>query len=66
MVDDLLDVERLTAGRITLDRRPMNLGECARHCVTAMRVREEFIERNIEMRLDDVWITAIPIASLRF
>jgi signal transduction histidine kinase/ActR/RegA family two-component response regulator len=60
MVDDLLDVERLIAGRVTLDRRPMNLGECARHCATAMRVRDEFIERNIELRLDDVWIDGDP------
>ncbi len=57
MVDDLLDVQRLTAARmITLNRRPMNLTECARHCVTALRVREEFTERDIELRLDDVWI----------
>ena len=49
MVDDLLDVQRLTAARrITLNRRPMNLGECARHCVTALRLREEYAERNIE------------------
>jgi signal transduction histidine kinase/CheY-like chemotaxis protein len=60
MVDDLLDVERLIAGRVTLDRRPMNLGECARHCATAMRVRDEFMERNIELRLDDVWIDGDP------
>jgi signal transduction histidine kinase/ActR/RegA family two-component response regulator len=61
MVDDLLDVQRLTAARrITLNRRPMNLGECARHCVTALRVREEFAERNIELRLDDIWIDGDP------
>ena len=61
MVDDLLDVQRLTAARrITLNRRPMNLGECARHCVTALRVREEFAERYIERRLDDIWIDGDP------
>jgi signal transduction histidine kinase/ActR/RegA family two-component response regulator len=61
MVDDLLDVQRLTATRtITLNRRPMNLTECARHCVTALRVREEFAERNIELRLDDIWIDGDP------
>ena len=61
MVDDLLDVQRLTAARrITLNRGPMNLGECARHCVTALRVREEFAERNIERRLDDIWIDGDP------
>ena len=38
----------------------MNLGECARHCVTALRLREDFAERNIEVRLDDVWIDGDP------
>jgi len=61
MVDDLLDVERLTAARrVTLNRRPMNLAECARHCVTALRVRDEFDQRNIELRLDDIWIDGDP------
>ena len=60
MVDDLLDVERLTAGRITLNRRPMNLGECARECVTALRVREEYADRNIDLRIEDAWIDGDP------
>ena len=60
MVDDLLDVERLTAGRIALNRRPMNLGECARHCVTALRLREEYADRSIELSIDDAWIDGDP------
>ena len=60
MVDDLLDVERLTAGRITLDRRPMNLAECARECVAALHLRREFAERDIEPRLADTWIDGDP------
>lgn len=60
MVDDLLDVERLTAGRITLNRQPMDLGECARHCVTALRLREEYAERNIDLRINDTWIDGDP------
>jgi signal transduction histidine kinase/ActR/RegA family two-component response regulator len=61
MVDDLLDVERLTAARrVTLNRQPMNLGECARHCVTALRLREEYAERNVELRIEDTWIDGDP------
>jgi signal transduction histidine kinase/ActR/RegA family two-component response regulator len=57
MVDDLLDVERLTAARrITLNRQPMNLAECARDCVTALRLREEYGEHNITLRTEDTWI----------
>ena len=61
MVDDLLDVQRLTAlRRVTLNRRPMNLAECARDCVTALRVRPEYAERNITMQIDDTWIDGDP------
>ena len=61
MVDDLLDVERLTAARrITLNRRPMNLAECARDCVTALRLREEYGKHNITLRIEDTWIDGDP------
>jgi signal transduction histidine kinase/CheY-like chemotaxis protein len=61
MVDDLLDVERLTAARrITLNRRPMNLAECARDCVTALRLREEYTKHNITLRVEDTWIDGDP------
>jgi signal transduction histidine kinase/ActR/RegA family two-component response regulator len=61
MVDDLLDVERLTAARrITLNRRPMNLAECARDCVTALRLREEYTQHNITLRVEDTWIDGDP------
>ena len=61
MVDDLLDVERLTAARrITLNRRPVNLAECARDCVTALRLREEYAEHNITLRIEDTWIDGDP------
>ena len=60
MVDDLLEVERLTVGRLTLNRQPMNLGECARHCVTALRLREEYADRSIELSVKDIWIDGDP------
>ncbi len=60
MVDDLLDVERLAAGRITLKRQPMNLGECARHCVTALRLREEYADHSIELFIEETWIDGDP------
>lgn len=56
MVDDLLDVARLTAGRITLDRRPLNLGACAREAIATLRLREEYATRDISLQISDVWI----------
>jgi signal transduction histidine kinase/CheY-like chemotaxis protein len=61
MVDDLLDVERITAARrITLSRRPMNLAECARDCVAALRLREEYGRHEITLRIEDTWIDGDP------
>ena len=60
MVDDLLDVQRLTARRITLNRRPMNLAECARDCVLALRLREGYADHNIILRIEDTWIDGDP------
>jgi signal transduction histidine kinase/ActR/RegA family two-component response regulator len=60
IVDDLLDVSRLTAGRITLNRHAMNLGECARECAAALSVREEYAGRHVDLRIQDVWIDGDP------
>ena len=60
IVDDLLDVSRLTAGRITLNQRSMNLGECARESCAALSVRDEYAARNIDLRIEDTWIDGDP------
>ena len=60
IVDDLLDVSRLTAGRIALNNRPMNLGECARECSAALSLREQYAARNVRLRIEDVWIDGDP------
>jgi signal transduction histidine kinase len=60
MVDDLLDVGRLTAGRIPLDRQPMNLGQCGRDCVATLGVRTKYAARNIALQIEDVWIDGDP------
>jgi len=64
MVDDMLDVERLTAEGVTSIAGD-DLGECARHWYR-VRVRDEYAERTLETRLDDTWMTAIPIGSRRY
>jgi signal transduction histidine kinase/CheY-like chemotaxis protein len=60
IVDDLLDVSRLTAGRITLNRHSMNLGRCARECFAALSLREEYAARNVDLRIEDTWIDGDP------
>ena len=56
LVDDLLDVGRVTAGTITLKRQPMNLGEYARECVATLCLNPEYAERDISLQTDPVWI----------
>jgi signal transduction histidine kinase/CheY-like chemotaxis protein len=60
MVDDLLDMGRAAAGKITLDKRPMNLGACARASVATLRMREEYAARNISTQIEDLWIDGDP------
>lgn len=41
LVDDLLDIARVTTGKISLHRRPVDLVDIAEHCVDTMRGRSE-------------------------
>ena len=60
LVDDLLDIGRLTAGRVALYRRPMDLADCARDCVGTLRFREEYATRKISLQTESVWIEGDP------
>ena len=58
LVDDLLDVGRLTAGRITLNRKPLDLAQCARACVDTLRFDQAYATRNISLDIQTVWVDA--------
>jgi len=58
LVDDLLDVGRLTAGRITLNRKPLDLAQCARRCVDTLRLDQAWATRNITLDIQTVWVDA--------
>ncbi|MDB5107465.1 MAG: hypothetical protein JWM69_406, partial [Candidatus Binatus sp.] len=60
LVDDLLDVERVTLDRVTLNRRPINLGDCARDCLATFQLRDEYATRDITLRSESVWIDGDP------
>ena len=60
LVDDLLDIGRLTTGTITLNRRSMDIGECARDYVATLRLNEEYAARNISLETTAVWINGDP------
>ena len=56
IVNDLLDASRLLAGKIVLDRRPLDLAECVNHCVDALRVSERAQGYRIEVQAREVWV----------
>ena len=55
LVDDLLDVSRVTSGRIVLDRRPLNLGEIVTRCVSTVPAGRADDPR-ITVTADAVWV----------
>ena len=58
LVDDLLDVGRLTAGRITLNHKPLDLAQCARACVDTLLLDQDWTTRNISLDVQTVWVDA--------
>ncbi|MBC7471358.1 MAG: response regulator, partial [Ramlibacter sp.] len=56
IINDLLDVSRLMAGKITLERYPLNLADCVASCVEALRATERAIGLRIVVRAVPVWV----------
>lgn len=56
IVDDLLEVSRLLSGKISLERRPINLAESARRCVEALRQTERAAGSRFIVDADDAWV----------
>jgi PAS domain S-box-containing protein len=57
LVDDLLDVTRISSGKIQLEREPLDLGDLVRHAVEDHR--PAFVTRGLELEL------AIPAGAVR-
>jgi signal transduction histidine kinase/integral membrane sensor domain MASE1/CheY-like chemotaxis protein len=60
IVDDLLDVARLTAGRATLRREPTNVAECVSQCIDALGQTNLFARHNFTSETDPVWVDGDP------
>ncbi|MBC7701310.1 ATP-binding protein [Aquabacterium sp.] len=56
IVNDLLDVSRMLSGKIVLDRQPLNLTECVRHCLEALLTTEKAAGRTCRVDAEEVWI----------
>ena len=58
MIDDLLDVSRLTTGRISLTTGPVDLAEAVRRAVDALREAGRFDGHVVELRAVPVMVRA--------
>ena len=55
LVDDLLDVARVTSGKIALVRRPLDLAPAVRHALASLTASGRTERHRIELDLETVW-----------
>jgi two-component system, sensor histidine kinase len=60
IVDDLLDVARLTAGRLTLQKRPTNLAERVSECIDTLGDADHLSRHTIQCETEPVWVDGDP------
>jgi PAS domain S-box-containing protein len=58
LVDDLLDVGRVTTGKIVLHRVPVDLAEAAQRCVAGFMPPGETPPHTITLRTEPTWVEA--------
>ena len=60
LVDDLLDVGRVTTGKISLSLTPVNLAETVRRCVVGLLPAEKASRHQVILHLEPTWVMADP------
>ena len=58
LVDDLLDVTRLTHGKVRLDRRPLDLGDLVQSLTATWRSAGRFDRHDVTVDTESAWIDA--------
>jgi len=58
LVDDLLDVSRITTGKISLSRSTVNLAESVERCLKTLEAGERMVGHVISVQSEDAWIEA--------
>ncbi|MFP2909681.1 ATP-binding protein [Pyxidicoccus sp. 3LFB2] len=56
LVDDLLDVARVSSGRITLQKGPMDLAECVRRAMVALESSGRTQAHPIDVEVEETWL----------
>jgi signal transduction histidine kinase len=58
LVDDLLDVSRVTMGKVVLDRRPIDVAHSVARCVAMMRSARKTDRHTVYLDTEPVWASA--------
>lgn len=58
LVDDLLDVSRVTTGKVHLDRQPLNLADVVNSLTSTWRAAGRFDRHEVAVVLTPVWVEA--------
>jgi len=61
MVDDLLDVARVTRGTVVLDRRPLNLADTVTQSLSALSASGRTARHQITVDVEPAWVDADPV-----
>src|SRR5262249_3775254 len=56
LVDDLLDVSRVTTGKIGLDERPLDLGDIVRRCVGTLEGAGQTALHRVTVQAEPIWV----------
>src|SRR5207247_2111559 len=56
--DDLLDISRVTSGKIVLSRRPLDLADAVRRCLATLRDTDRLSQHTWHESLEPVWVHA--------
>jgi signal transduction histidine kinase/ActR/RegA family two-component response regulator len=60
LINDLLDVERVSSGKIRLDRQPLDLADAVRQAVEAV-AGDAASDRCVEISTEPVWVDGDPL-----
>ena len=61
IIDDLLDMSRLIAGKIVLDPHPVDLAECLQSCVEGLRAAQRTTNHTLKVTALPAWVNADPV-----
>jgi signal transduction histidine kinase/ActR/RegA family two-component response regulator len=61
IIDDLLEMSRLIAGKIELQRHPVNLAESLQSCVDSLKAAGRTANHTVTVKAEQSWCSADPI-----